>query len=62
MPVGEPLANSPFDQFRDWMAAAEKSEPNDPNAMSVATTTLEGRPSVRIILLKSMDERHVVAC
>jgi len=60
MPAGEPLANSPFDQFREWMAAAEKSEPNDPNAMSVATTTPAGRPSVRIILLKGTDERGFV--
>jgi pyridoxamine 5'-phosphate oxidase len=57
MPADQPLAASPFDQFRDWMAAAEKSEPNDPNAMSVATATPDGRPSVRIVLLKSMDER-----
>jgi pyridoxamine 5'-phosphate oxidase len=60
MPAGAPLATSPFDQFRDWMAAAEKSEPNDPNAMSVATSSLDGCPSVRIILLKGMDERGFV--
>jgi pyridoxamine 5'-phosphate oxidase len=60
MPAGEPLATSPFDQFRDWMTAAEKSEPNDPNAMSVATTSLDRRPSVRIVLLKSLDESGFV--
>ncbi len=43
MPAGERLANSPFDQFRTWMAEAEKSEPNDPNAMIVATTTPDGQ-------------------
>src|ERR1700712_420533 len=61
MPAGAPLADSPFDQFREWMAEAEKAEPNDPNAMSVATTaTPDGRPSVRIVLLKGMDERGFV--
>jgi pyridoxamine 5'-phosphate oxidase len=60
MPAGEPLADSPFDQFRKWMVEAEKSEPNDPNAMSVATATPDGRPSVRIVLLKGMDERGFV--
>jgi pyridoxamine 5'-phosphate oxidase len=54
------LAPSPFDQFHDWMAEAEKSEPNDPNAMIVATTTLDGHPSLRTILLKGVDERGFV--
>ena len=42
------------------MAEAEKSEPNDPNAMIVATTTLDGHPSLRTILLKGVDERGFV--
>jgi pyridoxamine 5'-phosphate oxidase len=60
MPAGEPLAPSPFVQFRDWMAEAEKSEPNDPNAMIVATATPTGRPSLRTILLKDVDERGFI--
>jgi pyridoxamine 5'-phosphate oxidase len=60
MPAGEPLATSPFAQFQDWMADAEKSEPNDPNAMTVGTATLDGRPSLRTILLKGVDERGFV--
>jgi pyridoxamine 5'-phosphate oxidase len=60
MPAGEPLATSPFAQFDTWMAEAEKSEPNDPNAMIVATTTLDGHPSLRTILLKGVDERGFV--
>ena len=60
MPAGEPLATSPFAQFQDWMAEAEKSEPNDPNAMIVATTTLDGHPSLRTILLKGVDARGFV--
>jgi pyridoxamine 5'-phosphate oxidase len=60
MSAGEPLATSPFAQFHDWMVEAEKSEPNDPNAMIVATTTLDGHPSLRTILLKGVDERGFV--
>jgi pyridoxamine 5'-phosphate oxidase len=60
MPAGDPLATSPFVQFRAWMAEAEKSEPNDPNAMIVATAALDGRPSARTILLKGVDERGFV--
>ena len=54
------LAISPFEQFQTWMAEAEKSEPNDPNAMAVATSTPDGRPSVRAVLLKGVDERGFV--
>ncbi len=60
MPAGETLATSPFVQFHDWMAEAEKSEPNDPNAMIVATATRDGHPSLRTILLKGVDERGFV--
>jgi pyridoxamine 5'-phosphate oxidase len=60
MLAGESLATSPFDQFQVWMAEAEKSEPNDPNAMIVATATADGRPSLRTILLKGVDERGFV--
>jgi pyridoxamine 5'-phosphate oxidase len=60
MPAGDMLATSPFAQFDEWMADAEKSELNDPNAMTVGTTTTDGRPSLRIILLKGVDERGFV--
>jgi pyridoxamine 5'-phosphate oxidase len=60
MPAGETLATSPFAQFHDWMAEAEKSEPSDPNAMTVGTTTPDGHPSLRTILLKGVDERGFV--
>ena len=45
----------PFAKFHEWMAAAEQSEPNDPNAMTVATATADGAPSARIVLLKGVD-------
>jgi pyridoxamine 5'-phosphate oxidase len=54
------LAASPLAQFQDWMAEAEKWEPNDPNAMVVATATPNGHPSVRTVLLKSFDDRGFV--
>jgi pyridoxamine 5'-phosphate oxidase len=60
MPSGESLATSPFDQFQVWMAEAEKSEPNDPNAMIVGTATRDGCPSLRTILLKGVDDRGFV--
>jgi len=42
----------PFQLFSDWFAEAQASEPNDPEAMSLATATPDGHPSVRIVLLK----------
>ena len=47
-------------EFQDWMAEAEKSEPNDPTAMSLATADADGQPSVRMVLLKGADERGFV--
>ena len=48
--------STPFAQFATWMAEAEASEPNDPNAMTLATATPDGRPSARTVLLKGWDE------
>ena len=50
----------PMELFRDWMTEAEVSELNDPNAMSLATTTAHGMPSVRVVLLKGLDPRGFV--
>jgi len=46
----------PLRQFEAWLAEAEKTEPNDANAMSVATVTADGWPSVRILLLKGVED------
>ena len=51
---------NPVDLFKKWFAAAEKSEINDPNALSVATTNNEGIPSVRMVLLKGLSDRGFV--
>ena len=40
-----------------WLKEAEGSEPNDANAAALATTTADGHPSVRIVLVKRVDER-----
>jgi pyridoxamine 5'-phosphate oxidase len=45
----------PFELFGEWLAEAGKSEPNDPNAMALATVDADGRPSVRMVLLKGFD-------
>ncbi len=42
----------PFELFDSWFAEAKASEPNDPEAMSVATVGTEGQPSSRMVLLK----------
>src|SRR5689334_17105659 len=53
-------AADPFARFEEWMAEAAKSEPNDPNAVCLATSTPEGRPSARMVLLKGVDPRGFV--
>jgi pyridoxamine 5'-phosphate oxidase len=50
----------PFARFALWFAEAEASEPNDPNAFALATATPDGRPSVRIVLMKFWDPRGFV--
>jgi pyridoxamine 5'-phosphate oxidase len=50
----------PIRHFTVWMAEAEKSEPNDPNAMAVASVGADGMPSIRMVLLKGVDERGFV--
>jgi pyridoxamine 5'-phosphate oxidase len=50
----------PFEKFRDWFAEAGQAEPNDPNAMAVPPPTPDGRPSVRMVLLKEWDARGFV--
>lgn len=54
LPMDEVMNPLPF--FARWMEDAKHSELNDPNAMSLATCTADGMPSVRIVLLKRYDE------
>jgi len=46
------MAIDPFELFDQWFAEARAREPNDPEAMALATADQDGRPSVRIVLLK----------
>ncbi len=46
----------PIDKFKSWFADASEKEPKDPNAMCLATTTPDGRPSARMVLLKDVDK------
>jgi pyridoxamine 5'-phosphate oxidase len=50
----------PFRHFDDWFTEAVLREPNDPNAMTLATCTPDGVPSARIVLLKGRDSRGFV--
>jgi pyridoxamine 5'-phosphate oxidase len=54
------MDHNPFTRFGAWFAEAEASEPNDPNAMVVATASPTGRPAARMLLLKGWDERGFV--
>ena len=53
-------AEEPFELFAAWFAEAVKSEPNDPNAMALATVDGDGMPDVRMVLMKGYDAEGVV--
>jgi pyridoxamine 5'-phosphate oxidase len=53
-------SDEPFVLFTAWLKAAEASEPNDPNAMALATVDANGMPDVRMVLLKGFDEKGFV--
>jgi pyridoxamine 5'-phosphate oxidase len=53
-------AADPFQHFATWFAEAATSEPNDANAMTLATCTPDGAPSARMVLLKGQDARGFV--
>jgi pyridoxamine 5'-phosphate oxidase len=54
------VAADPFDQFANWYAAAVDVTADRAAAMTVATATADGRPSVRVVLLRGFDERGFV--
>jgi pyridoxamine 5'-phosphate oxidase len=56
----QPATEDPFALFESWLAEATKTEPNDPNAMCLATATPDGRPSARMVLLNGRDARGFV--
>ena len=54
------LARDPFRQFDQWVQEAEAAKLVEPNAMTLATATRDGRPSARTVLLKGVDGRGFV--
>ena len=52
--------DDPFALFAGWLGEAAASEPNDPNAMTLATVDADGMPDARMVLLKSVDARGFV--
>ena len=55
-----PEVDEPLALFATWLAEAEASEVNDPNAMALATVDVDGLPDLRMVLLKGYDERGFV--
>ncbi len=52
--------DDPFELFNIWISEAKKSEINDPNALSLATTNSKNEPSVRMVLLKGINQKGFV--
>ncbi len=50
------MLTDPLTLFKTWLEEAARTEPNDPNAMTLATATPDGRPSARMVLLKGADQ------
>ena len=48
--------NDPFELARKWLAEAEESEPNDPNAVALSTVDDTGMPNTRMVLLKEIED------
>jgi pyridoxamine 5'-phosphate oxidase len=58
--VGITPNEDPFALFDTWMEAARKAEPDEANAMALATADANGRPNVRMVLLKAADKNGFV--
>ena len=55
----DPRDENPLELLQAWMQEAEASELNDPNAVSLASVSDAGWPSVRVVLIKGHDEKSV---
>ena len=53
-------SSEPFRLFAAWLKEATRSEPHNPTAMALATVDRDGLPNVRMVLLKSFDEKGFV--
>ena len=54
------ISRDPIAEFERWFAEAHEAKVAEPNAMALATATVDGVPSARIVLLKGYDERGFV--
>jgi pyridoxamine 5'-phosphate oxidase len=54
-PLGKFAGDNPFDLARAWLAEAEGTEPNDPNAIALSTVDADGMPNARMVLLKDIE-------
>lgn len=52
--------DNPFEIARNWLAEAEKTEPNDPNAIALSTVDASGMPNARMVLLKDIEPEAFV--
>ena len=52
--------DNPFILFKEWFDLAKEKEPNDPNALALATSDKEGNPNVRMVLLKDFSNKGFV--
>ena len=59
-PAVTPETGDPIALFQAWLAQAAEKEPNDPNAMTLATVDAEGLPDARMVLLKDVDPQGFV--
>src|SRR5690606_36019190 len=50
------LPDNPYDLFKEWFQTAAEKEPNDPNAMCLATVDSQGIPSARMVLLNDVKK------
>jgi pyridoxamine 5'-phosphate oxidase len=58
--IPHPTLDEPFALFCQWYAEAKSSEPNDPDAMALATADATGNPDIRMVLLKHFDQEGFV--
>ena len=56
----EDVSHDPIVEFARWFADAQAAHVEEPNAMVLATATVDGSPSARVVLLKAFDERGFV--
>jgi pyridoxamine 5'-phosphate oxidase len=57
---GDDAPKDPLELFGDWFEEAKAGEPNDPDAMALASVGEDGMPSARMVLLKGVDRRGFV--